>query len=382
MELEVLAKMRREARGQKILLLITFLVVSAVFLLFHLASLSVERSDDMEAAGQQPGSPAEPPVRVEQITEPKGGEQEAVAADAVLEAAAAAKENAPVANLEGNDPLSGNACTISGVVLRKGHDTPVRSLRLRLVAESGKEAAVVRAGADGSFIIKAIEKGRYLLHTVSENFTYQPLPVTVAEIPLEGLRFEVQPNPPAVSVPRYIQFLDKDRRPSVTVGVFRFGSVDYKLFRLNLAELFNRVTTLEEILATDTSALEPVQSFRRSYSYPVAFTELSESLDFQLDEPGLYLLEASAGGRTFQGLISFGSLELAAHRKGDSLEVRVLGDGGPGSIVKVIQDGRLIEQGPADFSGLFNAACGQGKALELMVSNGTRFGYAAEPMPR
>jgi hypothetical protein len=380
MELETLAKMRREARDQKILLLITFVVVVTVFLLFHLASQSVERSGDMEKADPQPGSRAETPVKVERTTDHAGVRPEADAAEEVLEAAAA-MENAAAAKPKEDIPLPDGG-SISGVVLRKGHDTPLRSLRLRLVAENGEETAAVRTGADGSFVIKGIEKGPYVLHTVSENFTYTPLPITVGEIPLKGLRFEVQPNRPAVSLPRYVQFLGDGRRPSVTVGVFRFGSVDYKLFRLDLDELFTRVTTLEEILTTDTSTLEPLQSFQKNYSYPVAFTELSESLDFQIDEPGLYLLEASAGGRTFKGLISNGSLELAARRKGDSLEISILGNGGPGSIVKVIQDGMLIEQGPADFSGIFNVACRQGKALELMVSNGTRFSYMAEPMPR
>ena len=363
MEFDTLSRMRREGRRQQLMLLIS-LAVGALLMLALYFYANAERTPVaaegpvVQAAAQQPPQRASEQVAVEEVAE---------------EPAAAVEESEP-AGLE----TAAEDDTVAGIALRKGHNSPLRSLRLQLVDESGEVAATTRTGHDGTFRFAGLAAGKFYLETVSENFSHRKRPLIVGEGSQTGLRFEVLPNPPSVGFARYSHFKPGVELPSIEARVFRFGSVDYSLYKLELARSFINVVALDDLLAADVSGLEPVSRLERSYTYSVSFSERSDEIDFDVAEAGLYLLEARAGRERFRGLVSIGTLELVSKLNGSALEVIVLGLGGgtPDALVKVNQNGVLMGEGSTNAAGIFSVELGRRGVYEVLVSDGSSFAWA------
>ena len=389
MELYTLNRMRKEERVQKWMLIISVCSAALVMLVLYLSSIPGEspaRSAGPAAAtDQQPVEsglePLSSPTEEETVTTEAVAETEAV--ETLATSAAVGEDEAPEA-----ETLTGStvpeAGTVSGIVLRKGHDTPVRRLRLQLVDAQGEEVAACRSATDGTFLFKDIAPGKYYLKTISENFNYRRRPLVVGEEPVSGVRFQVLPNPPVVKIPRYSRFNPASELPSVGVNVFRFGKVAYRIYKLELAESFLNVISLDDLLNSDVSKLVPLETFDREYSYSVSFSERSDSIDLDVSKEGLYLVEAEAGGDSFRGLVSLGSLDLVTTQSGSTLQVMVLGlgSGGPTAMVKVAGEGLLCGEGSTDASGMFMVNLERRGVYEVLVSDGTSFAWAlAEHKP-
>ncbi len=367
-----LEEMRREERTRNLILVgvagAGVLVLAAIYL------MSVT-SDGPEAALEQKMSEA-PSIAEERVAEPENEpvvESRAAEAEVVAEAEAVAEESVSVEATEARE-----AAAVRGMVVRKGHNTPVRRLRLALVDDEGAEAAATRTGGDGCFSFKHVADGKYYLQTKSENFSHRRYPIVVAGESSEDIRFEVLPRPPRVDLPRYSAFRPDEQVAAIDVGVFRFGKVDYSVYKLDLSGSFINAASFEDVLKADVSSLEPVESFERRYSYSVAFSEESEKLILDTSAAGLYLVEARAGNDSFRGLVSLGSLDVVTTQSGSRLEVMVLGlgDGRPSALVKASNEGLLIVEGETDVSGKFVIELGRFRSCELMVSDGSSFVYA------
>ena len=309
----------------------------------------------------------------------------AVAGEAADAAGAAISPEPPREDAAPADaPLPG---LVAGVALRGGHGTPLPSLPLRLVDRAGEEVATTRTGADGAFAFRGLAPGRYYLETARRNFTYRRLPLAVAEAPVTGLRFEIRPDDPSVSLPRYLEFAHRSEVPRLELEVFRFGRVNYSLYRLDLGESFVNVASIDDLLETDLRGEVPLESFTRSYAYAVPFSVAGDRLDFDLASPGLYLLEARVGTRAFRGLVSLSSIAISTAQAGPTLTLAVRGRGNgaaqPGVLVKAVQGGRLLCEAGTDSNGVLNIDFQRPGTVELLVSDGNSFAFAAvEYRPR
>jgi hypothetical protein len=373
MTFDALERMRREERTQR-LVLIAALAVAALLmgLLYVSTQLSGSRSAAVEPAGNDPvrETRAVAPTDEKPIAEPDAASSRESPETAVQES-----ENlASAVRVEGEAEDSGiaDADVVAGIVLRKGHNTPVRRLRLVLTGEGGEEAATARTDNDGAFRFAGLPPGKYHLHTVSGNFDYRPLPLVVGKEPVRDIRFAVLPKPPSVNLPRYSAFRPGKEIPEIEVTIFRYGQVSYRVYKLDLAGLFINAASFDDLLRADVSDLDPLESLERGYSYSVAFSEESGRLSLDVSESGLYLLEASAGRETYRGLVSISPLDIVTTQSGSRLDVLVLGlgEGNLSALVKASKEGLLIGEGGTDAAGKFSLELGRHRDCELMVSDG------------
>ena len=377
MDLDTLNRMRSEGRRQQLMLLISLTIGALVMLALYFYAQNARTP----AAAEEPLAQA---VARETLTPV---EQQASVDEAAEDVYGASGEiaDSPIEQISIEPGTEPGDDAVAGIALRKGHNTPLRSLRLQLVDESGEIAATTRTDRDGMFRFADVAPGKYYLETMSENFSHRKRPLMVGDGNLEKIRFEVLPSPPSVGFPRYSRFKPGVELPAIEATVFRFGSVDYSLYRIELAQSFINVVALDDLLAADVSGLEPVSRLERSYTYSVSFSEQSDEIDFDVTNPGLYLLEAKAGRESFRGLVSISSLELVSKLNGGTLEVVVLGLGGgnPEAVVKVNQGGVLLGEGSTNAAGIFSVALERRGLFEVLVSDGSSFAWAqAESRPQ
>ncbi|HUX07424.1 MAG TPA: carboxypeptidase regulatory-like domain-containing protein [Acidobacteriota bacterium] len=369
-----LEQMRREERMRNLVLLGAVCAVVLLLAGLYLVSLPSGR----QAVSPERSISDAAPIAEERIAEPEA-EQVVETPVAEQEAPAAVAESVAEETVSAETVEAPEQVAVGGIVLRRGHNTPVRRLRLALVNDEGVEAATTRTGADGSFSFEGVADGKYHLQTVSGNFSYRRHPVVVAGGAAEEIRFDVLPRAPRVDIPRYSAFRPDEQVAAIDVGVFRFGRIVYSVYKLDLSGSFINAASFDDILSADVSTLESLEQFERRYDYDVPFSQESERLVLDASDPGLYLVEARAGSDSFRGLVSLGSLDVVTTQSGSRLEVLVLGLGGgtPSALVKASSDGLLIGEGETDAGGKFVIELGRFRSCELMVSDGSSFYFAA-----
>lgn len=375
MDIDAIKKLRSEACRQKLMLTVTVAGTSLLVLLFYLSTLFSGMTDPVvkEKSAEAEGPPSQADSAEKHAVEQEVEDYE----NEVNEQVAESVET----ELEKSDELAVKAAEaelgrISGVVLRKGHGTPVRRLRLMLADGEKKTIAETRSGADGGFTFANLDPGRYILRTASGNFDYAKKPILLGDSAITDVRFEVKPHRPAVKIARYSHLGSGSEMSELSVGIFRFGKVSYKLYKLNPAASFEFVTTLDDLLEAHPSEYELLHEREKTYKYSVAFTELKDTLGFDVSEHGLYLLEARGGNESFRGLISVGSLSLEASRSDSELRIRVVGAGGAGALVKVMYQGELVGQGACDSEGMLSIPIDKKGNYELLAASGSNFAYS------
>ncbi len=377
-------RMRQEALMQRILIfasvagVVLLIVIVNVFSYLGSGPATENRASPARAAEAPRATSAPAATGLENPTA-------TVASEAADSAGASISPDPPRENAAPADaPRSG---LVAGVAVRAGHGTPLRSLPLRIVDRAGEEVAATQTGADGAFAFRGLAPGRYYLETARQHLTYRRQPLVVADSAVTGLRFEIRPDDPSVTLPRYLEFAHRSEVPRLDAEVFRFGRVNYSLYKLDLGGSFVNIASIDDLLETDLRGEVPLESFTRHYSYAVPFSVADDRLDFDLASPGLYLLEARVGTRAFRGLLSLSSIGISTAQAGPTLTLAVRGrsDGAaqPGVLVKAVQDGRLLCEASTDSNGVLNIDFQRPGTVELLVSDGNSFAFATvEYRPR
>lgn len=390
MDVNSLNQFRREGLVQRLLIVATVLGIGLLFLVINLFSsffaqprsgepaieerqpVATSPQESMSAAATEDADNVSYESTPENSVTPLSEEQTEYVEEPTIVAATEIVETTTEAANKDHD-------IVAGIAIRSGHNTPLRSLRLRLINSGGKQVAVTRTGRDGSFAFSKIATGKYYLETVSENFSHRTKPIIVSDSAPSEVSFEVTPNAPAVKLPEYVEFRWGSEVPNLEVKIFRFSKVSYKLFQLRLSESFVNVTSVNDMLGADVSELSPLDEFSRRYTYSVSFSELTDKIDFDLDSPGLYLLEARAGTDSFRSLISVSELKVVTTQSGSILQVLVMGlatgAAQPSALVKAVQNGRMLSEYSTNSSGMVSVDFISDDVLELLVSDGRSFVY-------
>jgi hypothetical protein len=268
---------------------------------------------------------------------------------------------------------------ISGTVLHRSYSSPLPYISLRLLSLDRSASLAARADKRGRFTFADIPPGRYNLDAESPNFVFQPKPIEVEADSVSVVRFYAQPERMQVKIPAYSEFLWPSEVPRVEVKVFRFSKVAYRLYKLDLAELFVNLASLDELLRADTTTLRSMLTMIKEYTYNVPYSEATDVLHLELPKPGLYLLEAATEDSSFRGLISFTRIKVNAVRSSNTLQASVLPtDGGLAkspALVKALRNGRLAAEEIVDSKGMFSIDVTGTADMELLVSDGESFVY-------